>query len=136
MAQQLNPYITFPGTAAEAMAFYGEVLGGTPQVMTFRESGMDVDGVMHAALETPAGFHIFASDSAEAMGMEYNPGNNVQVSLSGDDADALRGYWDGLAAGGTVIHPLEPQMWGDVYGQLVDKFGIQWHVNIAGTASA
>lgn len=68
--------------------------------------------------------------------MEYNPGNNVQISLSGDDADALRGYWDGLAAGGTVVHPLEPQMWGDTYGQLVDKFGIQWHVNIAGTPSA
>ena len=30
--------------------------------------------------------------------------------------------------------PLERQMWGDDYGQLVDKFGILWHVNIAGAA--
>lgn len=27
--------------------------------------------------------------------------------------------------------PLEKQMWGDVYGQLVDQFGIVWHCNIA-----
>ena len=57
MAQQLNPYLTFDGTCAEAMAFYASVLGGEPQVMTFRDSGMDAEGVMHAALESPAGFH-------------------------------------------------------------------------------
>ena len=28
--------------------------------------------------------------------------------------------------------PLEKQMWGDFYGHLTDKFGIDWMVNIAG----
>ena len=130
MAQQLNPYITFDGTCAEAMQFYAAALGGTLSVMTFRDSGMDVDGVMHAALETPAGFHLFASDTAEGMG-EFRPGTNVQVSLSGDEPDALRGYWQALGDGGQVTIPLERQMWGDEYGMLVDRFGILWHVNIA-----
>lgn len=130
MAQQLNPYLTFDGTCAEAMDFYASVLGGTPQVMTFRDSGMDADGVMHAALETPAGFHLFASDAVEGMGDPLRPGNNVQVSISGDEADALRGYWSGLGEGGQVLVPLEPQMWGDEYGLLVDRYGVQWHVNI------
>lgn len=133
MAQQLNPYITFDGNCAEAMDFYAEVLGGTTNKMTFRDSGMDIDGIMHANLETPTGFHLFASDTAEGMG-EYNPGNNVQVSLSGNEAEALHGYWNGLSEGGTVIIPLEKQVWGDEYGQVIDKFGIFWHVNI-GTAS-
>lgn len=131
MSQQFNPYITFNGTCAEAMAFYADALGGEPRVMTFRQSGMDFDGVMHAALETPQGFHLFASDHVEGMG-DYQPGNNVQLSLSGDDEDALRGYWDALSASGQVTMPLEPQMWGDTYGQFVDKYGITWHVNIAG----
>ena len=135
MAQQLNPYITFNGDCAEAMAFYAQVLGGTLHVSTFRESGMDVDGVMHASLDTDAGFHLFASDFAEGMG-EYRYGTNVQVSLSGDDADALNGYWAGLSEGATVTVPLQRQMWGDDYGQLVDRFGILWHVNIAGGAQA
>lgn len=134
MAQQLNPYITFNGNCAEAMEFYGRVLGGTVTSTSFRESGMDADGVMHAAVETPTGFHIFASDTMEGMA-PYNPGTNIQISLSGDDADALRGYWDGLSEGGQVIVPLEKQMWGDVYGALVDQFGINWHVNIAGSAA-
>lgn len=133
MAQQVNPYITFDGNCADAMTFYAVALGGTLQISTFRESGMDIDGVMHAAVSTESGMHLFASDTAEGMG-EYQPGTNVQISLSGDDADALRGQWEALVNGGQIVMPLERQMWGDDYGQLVDKFRILWHVNIAGAA--
>jgi PhnB protein len=131
MAQQLNPYITFDGTCAEAMEFYASALGGQVESTTFRESGMDADGVMHASLQTPAGFHIFASDTVP--GMDLNKGNNVQVSISGDEAEQMRGYWDALAEGGTVVMPLERQMWGDDYGMLSDRYGVLWHVNIAGS---
>ena len=65
---------------------------------------------------------------------EVTPGSNFAVSLSGDD-DALRGYFQGLAEGGTVDMPLEKQMWGDEFGMLTDKFGISWMVNV-GTGSA
>lgn len=135
MTQQLNPYITFDGSCAEAMAFYAQALGGTVQQSTFRESGLDVDGIMHASLESPAGFHLFASDTAPGMGMSYTPGTNVQISLSGDDAEALRGYWSALSEGAEVVMPLQRQMWGDDYGMLKDRFGIYWHVNIAGGAA-
>lgn len=131
MSQQLNPYITFNGDCAEAMDFYAHASGGTVESMSFRDSGIDVDGVMHAALETPAGFHLFASDNAPGMG-SYTVGNNVQVSISGDDGASLRGYWSALSEGGQVMMPLERQMWGDDYGMLTDRFGILWHVNIAG----
>lgn len=130
MALQFNPYITFDGTAAQAMEYYASILGGTPQVLTFRHMGMDVDGVMHSALETPDGFHLFAGDHEEGMGA-YEPGTNVQMSLSGDENDRLRGFFDALAADGRVVVPLEKQMWGDEYGQLVDRFGIIWHINLA-----
>ena len=131
MAQQLNPYITFDGTCAEAMDFYANALGGTVESTSFRDFGMDVDGIMHAALATPAGFHIFASDNAPGMGL-FTVGNNVQVSLSGDDGESLRGYWSALSEGGQVMMPLERQMWGDEYGMFTDRFGVIWHVNIAG----
>lgn len=134
MTMQLNPYITFDGNCDEAMRFYASVLGGTLNVMTFRDSGMDADGVMHAALETPAGFQLFASDTVEGMPQAHQPGNNLQISLSGDEPDTLRGYWDGLSDGAEVVMPLEKQMWGDHYGLLTDRFGIQWHVNISGVA--
>ena len=134
MGQQLNPYITFNGNCAEAMEFYASALGGTVQSMSFRDSGMDADGIMHSHVHNDAGFHIFASDHLDGM-MPYEPGTNLQVSLSGDEAEALRGYWAALAEGGQVLVPLEKQMWGDEYGMLLDKFGIRWHVNIAGAAA-
>jgi PhnB protein len=52
------------------------------------------------------------------------------VSLSGDDADELRGYWEKLSSGGVMTVPLEKQMWGDEFGMCVDRFGTTWVLNI------
>ncbi len=131
---KLNPYLNFDGNCREAMDFYATVFGGTPEVSTFGEMGEEgelKDKVMHASLESPDGFTLFASDLPP--GMDAIP--NGQISLSGEEVDLLRGYWDGLADGGTVTMPLERQMWGDDYGSLVDKFGVPWMVNIAGEAN-
>jgi PhnB protein len=64
-------------------------------------------------------------------GTEFRAGNNMAVSLSGDDEAELRGYWDQLSAGGTIQVPLEKQMWGDVFGMCLDRFGVAWLVNIS-----
>nr|WP_229791831.1 VOC family protein [Micromonospora fulviviridis] len=63
-------------------------------------------------------------------GMEFTPGTTMAVSLSGDDADDLRRWWEQLADGGTVTMPLEKQMWGDEFGMCVDRFGTSWMVDI------
>ena len=137
MASKLNPYLNFPGTAREAMTFYESVFGGTLTVMTFADAGAegvpDPTQVMHASLETPSGFTLMASDLPP--GMDHKPGNNVAVSLSGDEDDELRGYWKALSAEGQVEMPLEMQMWGDEFGSCTDRFGIHWMVNIAGPAN-
>jgi PhnB protein len=130
---RLNPYITYNGNAREAMEFYRDVLGGELKINTFGEygapDGTDPDGVMHAFLETPAGFVLMASDNAP--GQPEVSGDNICISISGynDDAEAMRGYFRGLSEDGTVIMPLEMQMWGDEYGLLKDKYGVQWMVD-------
>ncbi len=135
MASRMNPYLTFPGTARDAVRFYEGVFGGTLTVMSFADAGAegvpDPQGVMHAMLETPAGFTLMASDLPP--GEEHTTGSAIVVSLSGDDADDLRRWWHALADGGTVTTPLERQMWGDEYGALTDRFGVPWLVDIAGT---
>jgi PhnB protein len=136
MAAQLNPYLTFPGTAREAMTFYQRVLGGELTMNTFGEYGQEgagADGIMHAHLETPDGFVLMASDTAPGQEEAFSAGTHMSVSLSGDD-QALRRYWDGLAEGATVTMPLEKQMWGDEFGMLTDRFGIPWMVNIGSTS--
>jgi PhnB protein len=132
VASLLNPYVTFDGNAREAMEFYKDVFGGELAVSTFGEYGAPdpaiADNTMHAQLRTPQGFTLMASDTAP--GMEHRPGTNIAISLSGPDADELRGFWDKLSSGGTVAMPLEKQMWGDEFGMCVDRFGIAWMVNI------
>ena len=133
VASRLNPYISFAGNARQAMEFYERVFGGTLALSTFGEFGAqdppDADKVMHGMLETDSGFTLMGADTPP--GMEHNPGTNIAVSLSGDDAEELRGYWEKLSSdGGSVSIPLEKQIWGDEFGSCVDQFGISWLVNI------
>ena len=132
MASRLNPYISFSGNARQAMEFYKDTFGGTLRLNTFGEYGAadapDADKIMHSMLETDSGYTLMGADTP--AGMTHTPGDNITVSLSGDDADELRGYWEKLSDGGTVTTPLEKQMWGDEFGACVDRFGISWLVNI------
>jgi PhnB protein len=134
MTLRLNPYISFRDDARQAMEFYRGIFGGELTVNTFGEFGhpneAEADKVMHAQLETERGFTLMASDTPE--GMDHRPGTNIAISLSGDDAEDLRRYWEQLGDGGTVTMPLEKQMWGDEFGMCTDKFGIGWMVNVAG----
>jgi PhnB protein len=133
MAAKLNPYISYNGNAREAFEFYKEVFGGELAMNTFGEFGAsessDADKIMHASLETPSGFTLMGSDTPAEL--EFKPGTTMSVSLSGDDGDDLRGYYEKLAEAGTVTMPLEKQMWGDEFGMVIDQFGVSWMVNIA-----
>ena len=131
----LNPYLNFRGQAREAMEFYRSVLGGELTVSTFGDFQMpgvdedEKDNIMHSQLTTPAGITLMGSDVPASM-----PGDisNGTISISGSEADEIRAYFDALAAGGEVGLPLDQAPWGDYFGQLTDKFGVQWMVNIAG----
>jgi PhnB protein len=133
VTSRLNPYISYQGTARQALEFYRDVFGGELTMSTYGESGMaggpDGDKIMHGQLETPAGYTLMASDMPP--GMEHSVGTNMSVSLSGNDVDELRGYFQKLSDGGTVTMPLEKQMWGDEFGMCIDKFGVAWMANIA-----
>ena len=132
MASRLNPYITFADDARSAMEFYASVFGGTLTLNTFGEQGAPdpslADKIMHGMLETDDGFTLMGADTAP--GMEHTSGSSMAVSLSGDDAESLRRWWQALSEGGTVTVPLERQMWGDEFGMCIDRFGVPWMVNI------
>ena len=129
----LNPYLNFNGNAKEAMEFYQSVFGGELRINTFQEGGMphepgDANKIMHAMLNVENGITLMASDTPSDW--TFNPGTNIQCSLSGNNEAELGGYWDKLSNGANVVMPLEQAPWGDKFGMLTDKFGIQWLVNI------
>ena len=133
MQSKLNPYISFKDNTREAMEFYRTVFGGKLNISTFKEFHASQDPgednlIMHSVLEADNGITIMASDTPNRM--EYRPGTNMSMSLSGDNEAELKAYFEKLSAGGTVTMPLEKAMWGDSFGMCIDKFGIQWLVNI------
>lgn len=136
----LSPYLNFPGTTEEAMTFYEKALGGKlTEIHRFgtipgSEQLPDAvkNRVMHVALELPGGGRIMASDTMEGMGPPHVVGTNVSLSIhpsSRAEADRL---FAALADGGVVGMPLADQFWGDYYGHLTDRFGIQWMLNYHG----
>ena len=69
--------------------------------------------------------------------MDVPPASSISVSLSGggDDDAELRGYWSCLSGDGTVTVPLENSPWEDAFGMCVDKYGVNWMVNIQGATA-
>jgi PhnB protein len=138
----VNPYLFFDGNAKEAMEFYAEVFGAELHTMGYDdmagESEVPVENagrLMHADVWV-GNIRVFASDSP--VGFDRTPFGNPELCISAEadeEADA-RGWFDALAAGGNVRQPLEKMFWGDHFGQLVDKFGVQWMVNISAPAAA
>jgi PhnB protein len=140
MSVLLNPYLNFPDAQArEAMEFYQSVLGGDLNIMTFGDMGTEgplATQVMHGQLTTPGGITLMGADAPPEM-VQVTFGDNVSVSLSGgpEDGDELRGWFAALSEGGQVRQPLEAAPWGDEFGMLVDRYGIGWLVNIAGSSA-
>jgi PhnB protein len=135
MATRLNPYLNFRDNTREAMEFYHDIFGGELRMMTFKEYNAssdpsEDDKIMHAALEAK-GIVFMAADTPNNM--EYRPGSNFSMSLSGEDEDELRGYYDKLSDGGTVTMPMEKAVWGDIFGMVTDRFGVSWLVNVSHT---
>jgi PhnB protein len=134
MQTKLNPYINFRNNAREAMEFYQTVFGGKLTVSTFKEfqaaqePGED-DLVMHSQLEAENGITLMGSDTPSRM--EYRPGTNFSVSLTGDNEEELSAYFQKLSTAGTITQALVKSPWGDSFGMCIDRFGVSWLVNIS-----
>lgn len=133
MQARLSPYLNFKDDAREAMEFYQSVFGGKLDINTFKDFGMsqdpsEDDKVMHSQLEADNGIIFMGSDTPSSM--EFKPGTNMTMALNGDDEATLRGYWDKLSEGGNITMPLEKAPWGDIFGMLIDKYGVSWMVDI------
>lgn len=129
----LAPYLNFDGkTTGEAMKFYQSVFGGNLTMQTFGEAGMaksdeEKDYVIHAELKSE-GIDFMASSGHPGAPVKF--GDNIHMSISGKDEVKLTEWFNKLSEGGKTDMPMAKQFWGDTYGQLTDKFGVHWMVNI------
>lgn len=129
----INSYLRFNGNCKEVMSFYKDCLGGELTMQKVGESPMAhnmpqqmQDKIMHATLKND-GFTIMASDLCDERGLIK--GNNVSLMLDCDSEKQIRNTYERLSEGGKKTHPLEKTFWNALFGDLTDKFGINWLMN-------
>lgn len=134
MTVQATTHLNFRGEARPALEFYRTVFGGDLVILTYRDAHAvtveaEADQVMWGQVAAASGFRIMAYDVPSRLG--WNPGEiPFFVSVRCNSADELTGYWQGLAAGATIIQPIGPAGWSPLYGMLKDRFGITWVMDI------
>ena len=130
---QINIYLHFNGNCREAMAFYKECLGGDLIVQTVGESPMAEQmpaemhkSVLHSSL-TRDELVLLATDMLGPEGAIQ--GNTISLCLNCSSAEEIHTSFANLYVGGKMGHPLEETFWGATFGDLTDKFGINWMFN-------
>jgi PhnB protein len=135
---RLHSYLNFGGNAQEAFDFYKSVFGGEfSSVVRFKDFPMegvaisddDEDKIMHIALPIGDDNVLMASDVLESLGQSLVQGNNVYVSVHPTSREEADRIFNALSEGAEVEMPIADQAWGDYYGALKDRFGVQWMVN-------
>jgi PhnB protein len=127
-------HINLRGQARQALEFYQSVFGGHIAVVTYQDAGNvqnppDADHVMWGQVVSDEGFRVMAYDVP--AGMPWNPGEiPFFVSVRGEDADEITGYWNKLRVGATIVQPLAPAAWAPLYGMLKDPFGVTWVLDV------
>lgn len=136
-----STYLNFARSTEEAFNFYKSVFGtefvggiarfGDVPVDEGQPAMSDDDKRLIANVQLPilGGHLLMGTDAPESMGMQLNQGNNVYICLDPDTRAEADSLFAALSDGGTVQMPMEDAFWGDYFGSLVDKFGVQWMIN-------
>lgn len=132
---KVNTYLSFDGSAAEAMRFYERTLGANLDVlMKFGDMPNakqmppgSAGKVMHARLSFKDGGALMASD--RIGGQPYDGMKGFSVALSYESADEARRVFDALADGGMAMMPMQPSFFAETFGMVIDRFGTPWTIS-------
>lgn len=136
-----STYLNFNRTTEEAFNYYKSVFGtefvggiarmgdapvepGQPEL-----SDADKQLVVNVQLPILGGHLLQGTDAAESMGFNLNQGNNVYICLDPETRAEADSLFAALSEGGEVQMALTDMFWGDYFGSLVDRFGVQWMIN-------
>lgn len=131
----LDAYLFFDGTCAEAMRFYEKALGAKLEaIMTYGDSPVSdeappqgMDRIMHARLIVD-GRALLASDTP--AGQPHAAMQGFALAINYPSVDEGRRAFDALSAGGKVTMPMQQTFWAEAFGMCTDKFGTPWMVNV------
>jgi PhnB protein len=129
-AMKMNTYVNFAGTCAEALRYYEKHLGAKIGMMMTHGQAPDqsrlkpewADAVLHARVSI-GGVDLMAADIPNA-----EPMRSAYLSLSVDSDSEAERVFSVLSEGGQVFMPMEQTFFASRFGQLRDRFGINWMI--------
>lgn len=133
-----NIYLSFNGNCREAFNFYKSVFGiefsyisrfgDIPENENYKVTDAYRDKIMHVAI--PIGSSILmGSDCGEEQAASFRQGNNFSVSLTADNREQADSFFMALSEGGEVTMPMNDTFWGDYFGMIRDRFGVNWMIS-------
>jgi PhnB protein len=136
-----STYLNFERSTEAAFTFYKSVFGtefvngitrfGDVPVQDGQPELSDADKQLVMIVQLPilGGHLLMGTDAPESMGFQINQGNNIYICIDPDTRAEADSLFAALSSGGNVEQPMEEAFWGDYFGTLVDKFGVQWMIN-------
>lgn len=120
----LTPHLAIADKrASEAIDFYARAFGAREQMRIPADDGVRL---LHAHLLVNGASLMLHDEFPEYVSELSGKPDGVTLHLQVDDADA---WFDrAVAAGASVVMPLDNMFWGDRYGQVKDPFGHQWSI--------
>jgi PhnB protein len=127
---KMHTYVNFAGSCAEAFRFYEKHLGGTIGMMMTHGQAPDQsqvnpawkDAVLHARISL-GGTELMGADIPSAQ-----PMRSAYLSLGVDSDDEAERLFSALSDGGEVFMPMQETFFASRFGQVRDRFGINWMI--------
>ena len=127
---RMNAYVNFAGNCAEAIRYYEKHLGAKAgMMMTHAELPVPSrlgpewkDKVLHARIEI-GGTELAAADVPNA-----EPMRSAYLTLAVDSDQEAERIFTALSDGGRVLMPMEETFFASRFGQVRDRFGINWMI--------
>ncbi len=126
----MNTYVNFAGNCAEAFRYYEKHLGGKVGMMMTHAQSPDQsrvaqeskDQILHARI-TIGNADLMAADIPGA-----EPMRSAYITLRTDSDSEAESIYAALADGGQVFMPIQETFFASRFGQLRDRFGINWMI--------
>ena len=129
----ITPCIHFQGNCDEAINFYKEVLSAEVREVNYAKnappgSGMEdlpPNFVMHSEVII-CGMNFSLTDGAESP----ITNGNFSFMITYDTPEEVKATFEKLLPGGKTIEPLAAVFWSELYGFVIDRFGVEWQVMV------
>lgn len=139
---RVTTYLNFPGTTEEAFLFYRSVFKSEfvgKGIQRFGDIPAEAGQppvpepmkklILHVELPITGGHILMATDAPKEMGFTLTQGNNMHICVEPETREEARRIFDALGEGGKVTMPLQDMFFGSYFGELTDRYGINWMIN-------